>query len=216
MKRFIGVLLAIFLCGCASPSGKVTGLIAPSPEPIRTVTMPDITATLFQCQLDPVEQPPWPVQTLRPNEYDPETGLHMTGRPQYIDLAAYRLNVTGRVGHPLSLTYDQVRCLPRVTDHPELVCPGVFKDYATWTGVPVKVLVEMAGVQKEATLLTLVSADGYETKLPLELATADGNFLAYELKGKPLPVKHGFPLRAVFPTMPGAKWIKWIVELWVT
>jgi sulfite oxidase len=39
------------------------------------------------------------------------------------------------------------------------------------------------------------------------------NFLAYELEGKPLPVLHGFPLRAIFPTKDGNSWVKWLVEI---
>jgi DMSO/TMAO reductase YedYZ molybdopterin-dependent catalytic subunit len=36
---------------------------------------------------------------------------------------------------------------------------------------------------------------------------------AYELSGKPLPILHGFPLRAVFPSMQGNNWVKWLVEI---
>lgn len=62
-------------------------------------------------------------------------------------------------------------------------------------------------------MLILVSADGYEVRLPIEAASADKNFLAYEVNGKPLPVQHGFPLRAVFPSMWGSYWLKWLVEI---
>ncbi len=157
-----------------------------------------------------------PVATLRLDQLDMESGLHVTGHPVLVDLATYRLKVTGLVDHPLSLTYDQLRCLPRVTNHPLLVCPGVFEDQANWTGVPIKVVLEMADVQKEATDLTLVSADGYQVRLPLDQAMAGGDFLAYELEGQPLPVLHGFPLRAVLPGQYGSKWIKWLVEIKIT
>jgi DMSO/TMAO reductase YedYZ molybdopterin-dependent catalytic subunit len=165
------------------------------------------------CQLSPVTQPPWPDKTYTPNELDSETGLHITGHPQQIDLATYRLQVTGHVDHPLSLTYDELRCMPMVTDNPELICPGVFTDDATWSGVPIKYILELAGVQKEASKITFVSADGYQVILALETASADKNFLAYEVNGNPLPVQHGFPLRAVFPSMWGSYWLKWLVEI---
>jgi DMSO/TMAO reductase YedYZ molybdopterin-dependent catalytic subunit len=171
------------------------------------------TATQAACQLDPAIQPPWPTEIPPPNELDPETGLHMTGLPQRIDLATYRLTVTGLVNHPLNLTYNDLRCMRKVTDNPDLVCPGVFTDYAKWTGVSIKDILELAGVQQGATQLTLVSADGYEVTLPLETANADGNFLAYEVNGETLPVLHGFPLRAVFSGMWGSYWVKWLVEI---
>ena len=166
-----------------------------------------------KCLLIPVTQPPWPEKTFTPNELDSETGLHITGHPQQIDLVSYRLLVTGLVDHPLSLNYDELRCMPKITDNPELVCPGVFTDHAVWTGVPIKHILELAGVQDGATEITLVSADGYEVNLPLDTARADENFLAYEVNGKPLPVQHGFPLRAVFSSMWGSYWLKWLVEI---
>jgi DMSO/TMAO reductase YedYZ molybdopterin-dependent catalytic subunit len=198
------------------------------PSISQTAGIPRNTATLLNtetattvndgfiipaCQPEPVTQPPQPVKTFQPNEFDAENRLHVTGLPQWIDLATYRLKVTGLVDHPLSLSYDELRCLPNVTDNPDLVCPGVFTDYATWTGVPIGDVLALAGVQPEATDLTLISADGYEVSLPLEIASADKNFLAYEVNGKPLSIQHGFPLRAVFPEMWGSYWLKWLVEI---
>jgi len=165
------------------------------------------------CQLRPVTQPPQPVKTFYPNELDAEFGLHVTGRPQWIDIETYRLKVTGLVDQQLSLTYDDIRCMPKVSDRPELVCPGVFTDDATWSGVPIKYILDLAGVQKEASEISFVSADGYQVKIPLETAPPDKNFLAYEVNGKILPVEHGFPLRAVFPSMWGSYWLKWLVEI---
>jgi len=101
----------------------------------------------------------------------------------------------------------------KVTDSPELICPQVFIDEATWTGVPIKDVLELAGVQPGAKKVTLVSADGYEFSIPLDTAIGEKNFLAYEVNGIPLPVRHGFPLRAVFPSMWGSYWIKWLIEI---
>jgi DMSO/TMAO reductase YedYZ molybdopterin-dependent catalytic subunit len=190
-----------------------TDTVTPS---LAAATPSFVNNTPGECQLVPVTQPPWPVKTLSPNEFDPEADLHMTGKPQQIDLATYRLNVTGLVDHPLSLTYDELRCMPKVTDNPDLICYGVFIDYATWTGVPLEYILELAGVQPEATQLNLVSADGYEVHIPLEKAREAQNFLAYQVNGEPLPVLHGFPLRAVFPTMGGSYWLKWLIEIHIS
>jgi DMSO/TMAO reductase YedYZ molybdopterin-dependent catalytic subunit len=195
------------------PSSTYTQVATDTSVPVDVATTQNPNVSLGTCQLVAVEQPPWPVKTLLPNELDQETGLHMTGISQRIDLATYRLKVTGLVDHTLSLTYDDVRCMPNVTDNPELNCPGVFVDRANWTGVPIKHILELAGVEQGATMLILVSADGYEVRLPIEAASADKNFLAYEVNGKPLPVQHGFPLRAVFPSMWGSYWLKWLVEI---
>jgi DMSO/TMAO reductase YedYZ molybdopterin-dependent catalytic subunit len=146
-------------------------------------------------------------------ELDRTTGLHMTGSPQTIDLATYRLKVTGLVDHPLSLSYDDLRCMPKVTASPLLVCPGVFEDEATWSGVPLSYVLGLAGVQREAKWIAIVAADNYSTHMELKDALEDGNFLAYEWDGKPLPVLHGFPVRAVFSSMPGGRWVKWLLEI---
>jgi DMSO/TMAO reductase YedYZ molybdopterin-dependent catalytic subunit len=195
------------------PTGQVDQWTSSAPPSPTTTVGSVISSTPGACQLVQVTQPPWPAQTLSPNELDPETGLHMTGKPQEIDLATYRLKVTGLVNHPLSLTYDELRCMPKVTDNPELICYGVFIDYATWTGVPIEYILELAGVRPEATVLNLVSADGYTVHIPLEEARQDQNFLAYEVNETTLPVQHGFPLRAVFPSMGGSYWLKWLVEI---
>ena len=38
-------------------------------------------------------------------------------------------------------------------------------------------------------------------------------FLAYELRGEPVPILHGFPVRAAFPGLPGFYWVKWLVKI---
>jgi sulfite oxidase len=117
------------------------------------------------------------------------------------------------VDHPLSLTYDQLRCLPKVSVHCELVCPGVFVDVATWAGTPFESVFDLAGVQSGAQSIVLVGADGYSTMVGLDLVKSSHGFLAYELNGGTLPVLHGFPLRAVFPGVEGSRWAKWVVTI---
>jgi sulfite dehydrogenase len=96
-----------------------------------------------------------------------------------------------------------------------LICPGVFVDNASWTGVPLKAILDIAGVQAGAEELVLVSEDGFRTTLPLKDALERDSLLAYEVNGQVLPILHGFPIRAVFPDMEGNKWIKWLVEIQV-
>jgi sulfite dehydrogenase len=71
----------------------------------------------------------------------------------------------------------------------------------------------MAGVQPDAERIRMAGADGYSSMLSLDEALQPENFLAYELEGEPLPVLHGFPLRAVIPAHIGAFWVKWLVEI---
>lgn len=146
-------------------------------------------------------------------ELDRSTGLHMTGTPQFIRVATWRLKVSGKVDRPLSLAYDDLRRMRRVSSKDPLICRGYFEDYATWTGVPLLDVLERAGMGSRARAVELVSADGYRTEADLDEVRRSGAFLAYEWEGKALPELHGYPLRAVFPGFPGYNWVKWLVEI---
>ena len=146
-------------------------------------------------------------------EVDPATGLHVTGTPQVVDAASYRLKVTGKVAKELSLSYAELLALPKQTATPTLLCPGEFTDTATWSGAPLHTIIEMAGVQPGAVSLIMTGADGYATTISLDDGLLPQNFLAYELEGKTLPALHGFPIRAVFPDEYGAYWVKWLLQI---
>jgi DMSO/TMAO reductase YedYZ molybdopterin-dependent catalytic subunit len=164
-------------------------------------------------RLPPVSQPPFPKVIPGYTELDPDTGLHITGTPIRVDLATYSLKVAGKVDRPLSLSFDDIRRLPRLSSRPTLVCEGYFEDVATWAGASLSALLDRAGVQASARGIELVCADGYKQQLSLAQARSPDAYLAYELEGKILPVLHGFPLRAVLPSQSGFNWAKWIVEV---
>ncbi len=130
-----------------------------------------------------------------------------------VDPVSYRLQVSGLVDHLLSLSLDELRCLPEVTSKITLTCLGFFSDSATWSGAVLKPILEMAGVQKEARTLQLVGADGYQGYVSLENGMREENFLAYQLESRPVPIQHGFPVRAAFPALYGSSWTKWLVEI---
>ncbi len=164
-------------------------------------------------KLPPVSQPPWPEKIPGYAQVDPDTGLHMTGTPQHIELVSYRLKVTGYVDHPLSLSFDDLRRMPRISSRPLIVCQGLFMDLASWAGASLPAILDRAGVRSTAHEVDFVCADGYEQSITLAQARSAGAYLAYELEGKIIPVLQGFPLRAVLPGLPGYNWAKWIVEI---
>jgi DMSO/TMAO reductase YedYZ molybdopterin-dependent catalytic subunit len=146
-------------------------------------------------------------------ELDPTTGLHMTGTARAIDIASYRIEVSGKVKEPLSLSYDDLRCMPKLETRCVLVCPGFFQDEATWAGVPLSEILDRVQVQEDAAGLRLVGADGYRSYVTIEEARAEESILAYEWEGEPLPILHGFPVRAVFPELNGNRWVKWLIAI---
>jgi DMSO/TMAO reductase YedYZ molybdopterin-dependent catalytic subunit len=168
------------------------------------------------CNLTPVVAPTLPDVIPGYLELDPATGLHITGEYRVIDLASYRLKITGKVDHPLDLSYDDLRCLPRKTLKHTIVCEGFFEDTANFSGVTLPTLLDLAGVQADADFLVLKGADDYSASLPIELARFEDNLIAYQWEGQTLPILHGFPARALLPQMPGSAAVKWLLEIEAT
>jgi DMSO/TMAO reductase YedYZ molybdopterin-dependent catalytic subunit len=107
-----------------------------------------------------VVAPTRPSETPGNAELEETTGLHLTGEPVELSLTEYHLEVTGLVDRRLSLTCDELRCMARIQDRTELICPGFFADVATWTGVPLVDVLELAGLPEGALGLRLTGADG--------------------------------------------------------
>lgn len=129
-----------------------------------------------------------------------------------VDLATYRLKVTGEVVKPLSLNYDEVLMRSSVTEDVLLICPGFFANHGRWTGIRLKDLIKEAQPTKEA---AFVDIKGHEKMARIGLDSIDRKniFLAYWINGVPLPRKHGFPIRLVYPDVYGDEWIKYVNEI---
>ena len=208
--------------GCTSPIDPAATLqdspktISLTPEPSTASNSDEIRGEEVEsinCDPKPIKIPKLPKNIPGYTQLDEATGLHVTGTPIEVDFKSYRLDVTGLVDQPLSLTYDDLRCMPKISSNADLVCPGFFVDVANWSGVPIDFLMEKAGISPDAQQIIMVSADGYERSLALDEALAAENFLAYEWEGQPIPVLHGFPVRAVIPSRDGSFWVKWLVEI---
>jgi DMSO/TMAO reductase YedYZ molybdopterin-dependent catalytic subunit len=133
-----------------------------------------------------------------------------------IDLKTYRLKVTGKVGRPISLSYDQILKYPSFTETVLLICPGFFSNNGRWTGVNFKSLLQEAQIEKEAQYIDIVGA--YEKRVRIQLKELDQKriFLAYRVNGEALPRKHGFPLRLVYEDAYGSDWVKYVDEIAVS
>ena len=208
MKNIPILTILLLILSACSTTKNPSGFIASDQQP-KSLATPQIPI----CDLVPIKVPTLPSVIPGYTQLDKSNGLHMTGNVQVIDFSSYRLLVTGLVDQPLSLHYDELRCLPKVTARPKLICPGFFEDIATWSGVPIYEILKLAYPQPQAKTVSFISADGFSVDIDLETAMNHENFLAYELEGQPIPVLHGFPLRAVFPSLDGGNWVKWLVEI---
>ena len=158
---------------------------------------------------------------------------------QMVDAAAWRLEVGGLVDRALSLSLEEVRARPAVTAPVTLECAGngragldprplsqpwLLEAVGTgrWTGVPLRALLEEAGVAARAVEVVFTGLDrgveggveqAYERSLPLDEPVLDEALLAYALNDAPLPPQHGFPLRLVVPGFYGMASVKWLARI---
>ena len=138
--------------------------------------------------------------------------------PPYVDASNWALDLDGMFDRPLRLSLDEIRRRPSASQYATLSCisnpiGGDLISTTLYTGLPLKTLVEEAGLQADAASLSLKSADGYYETVSLEDARDERTLLVYAMNGEPLPVGHGFPLRIYIPNRYGMKQPKWITRI---
>jgi len=123
----------------------------------------------------------------------------------------WTFRVSGAVERELTLSYDEFRDLPAVTQRQDFHCvTGWSRFDCEFTGVPFPELADRAGVDDDAVHVLFGALDGYTTDLPLSDCLRREVLFAYELDGEALPPDHGGPLRVVTPhkyAYKGAKWV---------
>jgi DMSO/TMAO reductase YedYZ molybdopterin-dependent catalytic subunit len=127
-----------------------------------------------------------------------------------VDLATWRLEVSGKVKRPSSWTYAQLTALPAIEREVLLICPGVFANHGRWKGVSLKGLLHQAEVDHSAGRVTIEARGQKSARFPLADILSDKVFLAYQVNGKELPRKHGPPLRVVAEDYYGSDWVKYV------
>jgi len=139
----------------------------------------------------------------------------ISGHMPVFDPASWRLGVGGHVGQPLSLTYDELRALPRADQVSTFHCvTGWTVRNVHWGGVRIKDVLARAQPQFDAHALRFASMEvPYVDYLTLGQAELHDVMLAYEMDGKPLPREHGAPVRLIIPEMYGYKNVKWLQRI---
>jgi sulfane dehydrogenase subunit SoxC len=146
-----------------------------------------------------------------------------------IDPAKFRLMINGLVDKPLVFTMDDLRRFPRVNKLFFLECAansgmewrgaqlngcqfthGMVHN-VMYTGVPLKYLLEEAGIKTNAKWLMPEGADasGMNRSVPLFKAL-DDCMVAFAMNGEALRPEQGYPLRLVVPGWEGNMWVKWL------
>jgi len=135
-----------------------------------------------------------------------------------VSIEKWVLEVDGHVKKPLRLTYEEIKKLPSVERNVLMICPGFFANHGNWKGFSLSALLKRTQADDGTTHVTVRGPDGkYENsqRYPVEDILSNKVFLAYEVNGKPLPQRHGFPLRAVAEGYYGYDWVKYVYRVTV-
>ncbi|RVT40330.1 oxidase [Sphingobium algorifonticola] len=164
---------------------------------------------------------------------------HMSDIPLSIDMAAWRLTIGGHVARPLSLSLDDLKRQFTPTDIVAVnQCSGNSRGFfsprvgggqlgngamgnARWTGVPLKAVLEKAGVKSGGKQVTFNGLDNppapdmpdFVKALDLDHATDGEVMLAWAMNGEDLPFLNGYPLRLVVPGYFGTYWVKHLSDI---
>jgi DMSO/TMAO reductase YedYZ molybdopterin-dependent catalytic subunit len=157
------------------------------------------------------------------------------GHPE-IDPAAFRLKVTGLVDRPQSLSLDELKKLGSVELIAGFECSGNRRPLqglcgnGRWTGLPLKTVLDRAGVKAQAQEFVFYGADHGEEEVEFrtqklkidqrvgrslrrEKAMSPEIFVAYAMNGEPLTKHQGAPLRLIVPGWYGVANVKWLSEI---
>ena len=159
---------------------------------------------------------------------------HHAGVPD-LDPEAHELVIHGMVDRPLAFSLAELKRLPSESRICFVECSGNsggewngkggptvqlshgLASCSEWTGVPLRILLEEAGVQADASWLLAEGADPcrMSRSVPLEKAMDDA-LVAYGQNGEAIRPEQGYPLRLVLPGWEGNANVKWLRRIQVS
>ena len=134
------------------------------------------------------------------------------------NFADWRLEVTGLVDSPMSLTMDNIRALPQRSQITRHDCVEGWSAIGEWTGPQLSTILDAAGLQPEANYIVFRCADDYKGQRYYESVDLVDAFhpqtiVAHALNGEPLPVRNGAPLRMRIEKQLGYKHAKYLTGI---
>lgn len=151
------------------------------------------------------------------------------------------LHIEGLVQRPVSLNYQTLFQFPQITLSVTLECAGNKRAYyhpkakgdqweqgavsnALWTGVPLRTLLQVAGIMPQVREVIFEGMDAGERadlpgtfhfarSLPIEKAMHPDTLIALYMNGSPIPYKHGYPARLIVPNWYGMASVKWLSRI---
>jgi DMSO/TMAO reductase YedYZ molybdopterin-dependent catalytic subunit len=155
-----------------------------------------------------------------------------------VDLDAWDVSVSGCVKRSLTVNWQQLDALPQRSVFSTMECAGNGRSFlhptvegvqwnagaighAEWSGVPLKYLLDEAGLQPDAVEIVFTGADRdaeqgddqpqpFARSLPLKKALHPDTLLATRMNGELLEPSHGYPVRLLVPGWYGVASVKWL------
>jgi thiosulfate reductase cytochrome b subunit len=128
----------------------------------------------------------------------------------------YTLRVDGLVENPVTLSYEQLKAMPKQEQITQHYCIQGWSGVAKWSGVPMRDILALVRPLPQARWVVFYSfAPGaeegrYYDAHNIEHMRHQLTLLAYEMNGEPLNELHGAPLRLRNELELGFKQVKWI------
>jgi DMSO/TMAO reductase YedYZ molybdopterin-dependent catalytic subunit len=132
--------------------------------------------------------------------------------------ADWRLAVDGLVQRPLALSLDQIRAMPQRTQITRHDCVEGWSAIGKWTGVPLRHVLDAAGLGQDARYIVFHCADTfgphpYYESIDLIDAFHPQTILAWAMNDRILQVPHGAPLRLRVERQLGYKHAKFVMRI---
>ena len=166
---------------------------------------------------------------------------HLSDIPTSVDPAIYRIKVGGKVKTPLELSLAELK---KIADPIDITAVnqcsgnsrGLFSPRANggqlangamgnarWTGIPLKKILEKAGVETGAVQVTFDGLDrgplpetpDFVKSLYIDHAMDGEVMVAFAMNGEDLPMLNGYPVRLIVPGFYGTYWVKHLTDIQV-
>ena len=130
-----------------------------------------------------------------------------------LDRSAYRLKIAGLVDQPQSLSLDELRRLPQETQSSRLQCVQGWSSRTQWGGLRFAHVLDIAKPKSTARAVRFDCADKWFEYFSLDDILSPRVMLVLDMAGKPLPDRHGGPLRLIDPSRYGYKSAKLVTSI---
>lgn len=139
-----------------------------------------------------------------------------------VDIDDFFLKVTGKVGNPLTLSFQEIMNMKSIYFHRRTVCVCLWSIKRHWEGILLRDILELAGVDiSDGSLYIKQVSIGtekgvYDSTIHLKTAIERNALIAYKVDNQFLPVENGFPLRLIDFGLYLYKCVKGLSELQIT